>query len=143
DADDDATRSAFTGVRQAVVRRGMKVQTLAPCAWLALSGPRPPKLLTVGGWLLIGDVFDRRPHWGTDLPATDDDHAYERGMMKRLWGRYVGVRLSRKGKAEAVMRDPSGAFECIIWSEVGLTFIASSTPDWLVRETRPRWRINI
>lgn len=143
DADDDATRSAFTGVRQAVVRRGMKVQTLAPCAWLALSGPRPPKLLTVGGWLLIGDVFDRRPHWGTDLPATDDDHAYERRMMNRLWGRYVGARLSRKGKAEAVMRDPSGAFECIIWSEVGLTFIASSTPDWLVRETRPRWRINI
>lgn len=143
DAETEATPPAFTELRQAAARHGMAIQPLAPCAWLALSGPRPPKLVTVGGWMLIGDVFDRRPHGGSGIPVTDDDVAYERGIMKRFWGRYAGVRLNRKGQAEAVMRDPSGALECITWSEAGLTFVASSTPDWLIRATRPDWRINI
>lgn len=143
DADDATTPSAFTGLRQAATRHGMAVQALAPSAWIGLSGPRPPKRLTVGGWLLIGDVFDRRPHRGTDLPFIDDDYAYERGMMKRLWGRYAGVLLDRRGQAEAVMRDPSGAVECLTWSQDGLTIIASTLPDWLIKATRPPWRINI
>lgn len=140
-AHDDASPPAFAGLRQAAARHGMAIQTLAPCAWLGLCGPRPPKLLSVGGWLLIGDVFDRRPHEGTAPPVIAGDHAYEVGMMKRFWGRYVGVRLNRRGQAEAVMRDPSGAVECLVWSQDGLSLIASSLPDWLIKETRPRWRV--
>jgi len=119
----------------------MTVRTLSPSTWLATSGPRRPKVLAVGSWLLVGDVFDRRRHFASDEPVLEDAHLFERKMIRRFWGRYVGVRLGPDGDLVAVLRDPSGALECLTWSAGGLLFAASDAPAWLVAAVRPDWRL--
>ena len=85
---------------------GMAVSDLAPNTWLAVCGPHVPKTLGVGAWTLIGDVFNRN---SPVLPDSGDDPlSYERKLVARFWGRYIGVRLSGAGEVAAVLRDPSG-----------------------------------
>jgi asparagine synthase (glutamine-hydrolysing) len=109
--------------------------------WLAGSGPHPPRPRAVGPWTLIGDVIDRR---APVLPvvSADDPWGYEKKMMARLWGRYVGLSFGRGRRLSAVLRDPSGALECLVWTQDGLTLVASHAPDWLWRALRPAWRID-
>lgn len=120
---------------------GRLVSDLSPLAWLAVGGVRNLDVTTVGGWLLIGDVFNRQsPRLPAALPA--DPWDYERKMLARLWGRFVGLQFAPDHQASAILRDPSGALDCIAWRQDGLTFISSSAPDWLIRRLRPPWRIN-
>ena len=119
---------------------GMAVSDLAPNTWLAVCGPHVPKTLGVGAWTLIGDVFNRN---SPVLPDSGDDPlSYERKLVARFWGRYIGVRLSGAGEVAAVLRDPSGARECVTWMQDDITLIASFAPDWLLRRLSPPWRIN-
>ena len=129
-------------LREQAVSNGMIIHVLGELAWLGVAGPRPPRLLQVGPWLLVGDILDRRQNFTTGMPMVEDQHAYERKMFRRLWGRYVGFRLGPRGRTEAVLRDPSGSLDCFIWTASSLTLVASDAPDWLVRATRPDWRIN-
>lgn len=119
----------------------MAVTDLSPDIWLATCGPRAPKTLIVGPWILIGDVFDRE---NVRLPADgpDDPYGYERKLMARLWGRFVGLRPGSADRADALLRDPSGALECIVWEQDGMTFVASAIPAWLIDNRRPAWRID-
>ena len=138
---------AEAGGRAAILReraasQGMTIHELGESTWLGVAGPRPPRLLQVGPWLLIGDILDRRRHFATGMAVVEDEHAYERKMFRRLWGRYVGFRLGPRGRTEAVLRDPSGSLDCFAWTASRLTLVASDAPDWLVRATRPDWRIN-
>jgi len=139
--DRDALGRAAT-LRELAVSNGMTIHDLSDLVWLGTAGPRPPRLVPIGSWVLIGDVMDRRRTSGTAPPVWDDDHAYERKMIRRFWGRYIGIRLGSRGQAEAVLRDPSGALDCFIWTASALTIVASDAPDWLVSATRPDWRIN-
>lgn len=109
--------------------------------WLAVRGPNPPKLLAVADWTLIGDVFDR---WRPTIPSipTGDPLAYERKLMSRLWGRYVGIQFHPDHSLRAILRDPSGALECVAWSQDDLTIVCSSVQDWLIHRLRPGWRID-
>src|SRR5690606_11678180 len=109
---------------------GHSLSELTPLAWLAVSGVQRPRLTTVGGWRLIGDVFNRR---SPQLPASNaaDPWDYERKMLARLWGRFVGVLFAPDHQPSAILRDPSGALECVVWRQDGLTLISSSAPDWL------------
>ncbi|WP_291836964.1 hypothetical protein, partial [Brevundimonas sp.] len=120
---------------------GLAIAELNPCVWLAVGGPRAPSTLAVGPWRLIGDVFNRV---SPDLPTTrdDDPYAYERKLLARFWGRFIGVRCSGDGPASHLLRDPSGALPCISWTQHGLTLAASNMPQWLIQHLRPPWRIN-
>lgn len=128
-------------LRDRAIREGFAVVDLNPQAWLAVRGPHPPKTVAIADWVLIGDVFDR---WLPALPkvSASDPLAYERKLMSRVWGRYIGVQLHPDHSLRAVLRDPSGALECVAWSQDGLTVICSSVQDWLIRRLRPGWRID-
>lgn len=121
---------------------GWRIEPLNARTWLGTRGPAPPPTLAVGPWTLIGDVFNRR---SPVLPVTapGDPWDYERKMMARFWGRYVGVAFASDGRITGLMRDPSGALECVAWAQDGLTLVASAAEDWLIRRLRPPWRINV
>lgn len=142
DAQNESARALAAELAFQAVEQGFSVTDLNPQVWLATRGPHPPGVLHVGGWALIGDVFDRRR---PELPVIqrDDPWSYERKMVARLWGRYVGVQIGPDRQVCALLRDPSGALECVSWSQRGLTFACSSAQDWLLTSLRPDWRINV
>lgn len=119
---------------------GLAVSDLAHGAWIGVEGPHPPPVQAVGGWTLVGDVIDRRrPVF--PRPLADDPWDYERKMLARLWGRFIGVRFGPGGRIDALLRDPSGALDCVAWRQDDLLLIASSPPTWLLRRLAPNWRI--
>ncbi len=121
--------------------QGLSLARLEDTGWIATLGPRHPRRLQVGPWTLIGEVFDRRsPDYEGIGPH--DPLAYEKKMMARLWGRYVGIRRDRDGTPSAVLRDPSGALECVVWRAGALTILGSFAPAWLVAYLKPDWRID-
>jgi len=130
-----------TELRDHAVRDGFAVADLNTQAWLAVRGPNPPQTVAVADWILIGDVFDR---WRPAIPqvSASDPLAYERKLVSRVWGRYVGIQFHPDRSLRALLRDPSGALECVAWSQDDLTVVGSSVQDWLIRRLRPGWRID-
>ncbi|EGF94507.1 asparagine synthase [Brevundimonas diminuta] len=140
--DGDTARALASELAGGARRAGLLVSDLNASTWLAVGGPHPPNTLQVSNWTLIGDVFDRR---SPQIPATrpGDPWDYERKMMARLWGRFVGVQFGRGQKPVTLLRDPSGALECVAWDHEGLTIVSSVAFDWLIQRLRPAWRINV
>ena len=121
---------------------GLSITDLAETSWLATGGPNPPSLRWIGGWTLIGDVIHRhRPRFPAERDR--DPWDYERKMFARLWGRFIGAQFGRGGRLDALLRDPSGALDCIAWEQDGLTLASGHAPDWLVARLRPDWRIHV
>lgn len=137
-----AVHERSEGLASLAAGDGFVVSRLNPHAWLAVRGPCPPACMEVGPWSLIGDVFDRRR---PILPVVheDDPLAYERRLMTRVWGRYVGLHFGTGDRIAALMRDPSGAMECVAWTGEGLTVVCSSVQDWLIRSLKPAWTLDI
>lgn len=123
-------------------RSGLDVCEIGPGAWVAVGGPHPPRVTRVSNWTLIGDVLDRR---SPRLPACapDDSWSYERKLLSRFWGRFAGVQFGPRNRPLALLRDPSGAMECVAWTQAGLLIVASAAFDWLLRRLRPNWRISL
>ncbi|HWQ85385.1 asparagine synthase C-terminal domain-containing protein [Brevundimonas sp.] len=141
EADDPHADALSAELARLARSMGMVVSNLHRQAWLGVKGPQAPGTLAVGPWILVGDVFNRRR---PVLPGgPDDPDDYERKLVARFWGRYVGVRFGAKSRLSSILRDPSGALECIAWSHQGLTFVGSDAPEWLVHKLRPPWRINV
>lgn len=140
-ADSDATRSLSSELAQLAIGQGFEVSDLNSMAWLGVVGPNPPRTTSIANWTLIGDVFNRR---SPDLPVTspNDPWAYERKLLARIWGRFIGVQFGPGDQAMALLRDPSGALECVAWTHDELTLVSSSALGWLIRRLRPNWRIN-
>lgn len=138
---DEAAASLSGALARLAVREGFATSVLNPHAWLASRGAHPPSVVQVGPWTLIGDVFNRR---APALHAIDRDDPldYERKLVARFWGRFVGVMFGRGDRPLALLRDPSGALECVTWEQDGLTFVASSLEAWLVERLRPGWSLN-
>lgn len=127
-------------VRRLARAHGLVDDSLNTTTWIATGGPHPPRVREIGGWRLVGDALDRsRPVLEQD--RSDDAWAYERKMLARLWGRFIGIRTDGKGGVDAVLRDPSGALDCIIWRHGELLLIASSAFPWLLERLPPDWRI--
>ena len=126
-----------TTLRERAIEKGLAIIDLSPGAWLGVFGPRPPRTLAVGSWMLVGDVFNRASH---DAMSSAGD-SYEHKMMARFWGRYIGLRLDGQGAIDAALRDPSGALECATWSQSGVTFVTSEPPAWLFDLVLPEWSI--
>ena len=117
-------------LRSQAITAGMTVSDLGDRAWLAVEGPSPPATLLVGAWRLIGQVFHREHR--IVRPDTDQEPwSYERKLLARFWGRFVGVRLSGEGEVAEILRDPCGGLDCIAWEDDGLTIVASAVPGWL------------
>lgn len=128
-------------LRRRAASEGMAVADLSDHCWLATCGPGRPSIRTVGGWMLIGDVFDRRRPDVHRIPGRDPA-SYEKKMIARFWGRFVGARLDAKGRLAGLMRDPSGALDCLWWTRGPLTLVAWEIPGWLARSVGQGWRIN-
>lgn len=138
--DADADRTLSAELAATARRHGAELSDLNARAWIAITGPCPPPIRSVGAWTLIGDVIHRHhPNLPADRSGAWD---YERRMFARFWGRYVGLQFGSGDQPRALLRDPSGALDCIAWRQDGLLFVASSAPDWLMRRLRPNWRIN-
>lgn len=138
--EDEADRRLSADLAAEASGQGASVSELNARAWIAVSGPCRPPVRTVGAWTLVGEVFHRHH---PDLPAVrGESWDYERRMFARLWGRYVGIQFGRGDQPCALLRDPSGARECIAWRHGGLLLITASAADWLIRRLRPDWRIN-
>lgn len=121
---------------------GLSIRRLGQRAWIGVGGPHPPTTRVFGPWTLIGDAFHRA---GPVFPALEpgDPWAYERQLTARVWGRFVGVRLSGAGEVTALLRDPSGALDCVAWTQNGLTLVASDVPPAVLRRLRPPWRVDL
>lgn len=140
--DDEAARRRARQIIDLAQDRGMTVAPLNATTAIATAGPHPPQVRRIGGWVLIGDVLDRRnPVLADGEP--DTDWGYERKMFARLWGRFIGIRFGPRDRLDALLRDPSGAMDCVAWTQDGLTFVASAPPDWLIDALRPNWSINV
>lgn len=131
----------FHRLRRDAETAGMTVCDLSPRTWLGTAGPARPSVVSVGAWTLVGDVFnrDRAPVWRV---SDKDPHVYEKKLLARFWGRFVALRLDAGGRAAAVLRDPSGALDCVHWTEGAMNFVASEPPDWLFETARPSWRVS-
>ncbi len=120
---------------------GMTITPLSDATWLAVAGPGRPASTTIGGWTLVGEVFNRHDPAVRQIPD-DDPASYEKKMLARFWGRFIGVRLDGKGRLAALLRDPSGALDCLWWAQGPVTLVASQVPEWLARSAGAGWRIN-
>lgn len=110
--------------------------------WIVGSGPRPPPVAWIDDCrtLVIGDLFgldgvEAQPH---DASAKSRFQA----LIDRAWGRYVALSFKPMGRVDAVMRDPSGSRDCVLWSQEGIQFVASTATDWLVDRLKPRWSVD-
>lgn len=128
-------------IRDRAVSEGLSPIDLSRTSWLALSGPRTQRTLVAGSWTLVGEVHDRRSASPGRVPD-HELHSFEKKLLARFWGGFVGVRFDSKGGLAAILRDPSGAMDCALWQEDDLTLAGSDFPDWLVALLKPSWTIN-
>ncbi|WP_313453327.1 asparagine synthase C-terminal domain-containing protein [Brevundimonas sp.] len=128
-------------LRARAMGAGMDVIDLSEAAWVAIAGPGRPAIRTIGGWTLVGDVHDRLSA-PVHRVSSCEPGFYEKKMLARFWGRFVGVRLDAKGRLGGLMRDPSGALDCLWWAQGPLTLVASDIPDWLAHAACSSWRID-
>jgi asparagine synthase (glutamine-hydrolysing) len=102
---------------------GLRVQTLAP-----------------HDGVLIGDVFDasgQLQNAGIRLDGAGSVTAAARDLVRRVWGRYVALWAPPMGGQTAILRDPMGGLECVTWRLDGVTVVASTLPDALLRHLAP------
>jgi asparagine synthase (glutamine-hydrolysing) len=135
---EDAQAAALsTRLRRLAQRQGWSVTDLNARTWLAVTGPRPPTFRHEGPWVVIGDCFRQRSSSPLSL-ATEDGS----GLIMSAWGRFIAARLDSSGALTALLRDPSGAMECLTWRSSDLVIAASDTPEWLTQVLQPSWSID-
>ncbi|MEN5229709.1 asparagine synthase-related protein [Brevundimonas naejangsanensis] len=99
-----------------------------------------------GHGVLIGDIYDSegravaaRERGVLGCRRLDPDRA--RSVCANYWGRYLLVR--RADGDVAILRDPSGALECVVWRKGGVTLIATGCADvidpWLPEDLAIDW----
>lgn len=137
---DSAGHEMASRLRTVATSRGLSPVNVAASAWFVCEGPQPLQQRQVGAWTLLGRVIDRK-RAPIRRTSDADPHAYEKKLLARFWGGYVGVRFDTSGLPAAVLRDPSGALDCAAWGDGGLVVIASHLPDWLISTLRPDWEI--
>ncbi len=108
-------------------------------AWLGVRGPRRPSVQYPGAsdLLVLGDLFPAFGKSGGLLLAKGSDEARALELTTTRWGRYVGLLRTPRQQVRQIIRDPSGAYECIAWRKDGVQILSSSLPDWLVTLAGP------
>lgn len=93
---------------------------------------------THGRLILLG-------HWTSERSLLDVTARDVRplSLCRRLteggWGRYVALTVNELGAVDGVYRDPSGALDCMIWSQADVTMIASTAAPWLFARGDAQW----
>lgn len=140
DSDDAAEQSLV--LRRLARTAGLDVSDLSPRTWTGRSQSNTLSIVQAGPWHLIGRVLNRERR--VPAPSADEDPlGYERKLISRFWGRFLGVRLQADGQVGAMLRDPSGGLDCIAWAQGDLTVITSFCPAWLFDgQNHSGWRIS-
>jgi asparagine synthase (glutamine-hydrolysing) len=120
--------------------------------YLKVFAPTAGRLPIVPGFdghgVLLGELFDsagaRLGERDLALHATRRlDPAAAETFVANRWGRYVLIRRVRG--ATAVLRDPSGALEAVVWRKSGVTLVATAAeaiPEaWLPDEAGLDWSV--
>jgi len=133
--DDPAVlEAAVAPMRKRLSRRGWSRKVQAP--FLEAYAPSAGRLdITCGldgHGLLIGDLYDRdggrlegRERGVLGCRPLDSARAWD--VCSNYWGRYLLVR--RFSGEVAILRDPSGGIDCVVWRRNGVTFIATGGGD--------------
>jgi asparagine synthase (glutamine-hydrolysing) len=128
----EAIRAAIEGD----VAAGWRLAHAEFCVAVYVRGARPPRvrILADRAGVVIGDVFD--------LSATREGRVADftlgnlrglepaegaRRLCDQAWGRYVAV-LRDGHDPPSVLRDPTGALECLTWTREAVTIFASEVP---------------
>lgn len=130
-------------VEDLVGRHGWRQVVEAYALTALVKGPAaPPVQGLVGrqgvGGVLIGRIFDRLAgEAGEAVPAQLDGlmdidplEAAER-LVERTFGGFVAVLGPRRVDPPAVLRDPTGQIEVLVWCRDGVTIVGSEAPDGL------------
>ncbi|WP_244286735.1 asparagine synthase-related protein [Caulobacter radicis] len=127
---------AMRGQIEADRASGWRLAHAAFCVAVYVRGAHPPmvRILADRGGVIIGDVFDlsaTRQGKVADfalegLRGLEPDEAARR-LCGRAWGRYVAV-LRDRDASPTVLRDPTGALECLTWTREAVTIVASDVP---------------
>lgn len=131
----------FQQLKASAVASAATVNSLTSRTLLITWGPVQMPTLTVGPWTLIGRVF-HRINAPLSRVSNDDPWSYEKKMLARFWGRFIGIRLDAAGCVAAALRDPSGALEGFTWTDGPITIVASDLPAWAFPILRPQWTID-
>ncbi len=113
-----------------VAQAGGSVIPLGRRAWLAVGGPRPPSVRRLGDWIVVGETAPTGITHALRSPTPQE-------VVDDYWGRYIALHLDETDHPCGILRDPSGALECVIWRVDDAIVLASETPDWLLAATRP------
>ncbi|MDK2745726.1 MAG: asparagine synthase C-terminal domain-containing protein [Brevundimonas sp.] len=126
-----ALEAMVAPVRRRLSRAGWSRKTHDP--FIAVFAPTQGRLEITRGLdghgVLVGEVFDGDGHALSPtaravLGLRRLDTAGARAVCSERWGRYLLVR--RIDGNVAVLRDPSGALECVVWRKRGVTLISTS-----------------
>ena len=121
-------------VAEAQARGFVPVQVMEQ-AWLGTRGPRPLAVHHPAGehLLVLGDLFDALDGDRTPIPTHGEDAYRARALIRRYWGRYIGMFRTPRGQVRQILRDPSGAHECAAWRREGVQVVTSELSDWLLK----------
>lgn len=130
-------------VAEAQARGFVPVQVMEQ-AWLGTKGPRPLAVHHPAGehLLVLGDLFDALDGDRTPIPTHGDDADRARALIRRYWGRYIGMFRTPRGQVRQILRDPSGAHECAAWRYEGVQVVTSELSDWLLESAAPPVQID-
>ncbi|MFC0634634.1 asparagine synthase-related protein [Brevundimonas balnearis] len=146
--DPAALHAAIAPVRKRLSRRGWSCKVNAP--FIAVFAPSGGRLDITGGLdghgVLVGEIFDGAgaalaPEARGVLGCRPLAEARARAVCSDYWGRYLLIR--RSAGEVAILRDPSGAIDCVVWRRGGVTFVATGADDvidpWLPESSGIDW----
>lgn len=129
----DESLRRFEALAQA---NGYETHALSDTLSSAFAGRRP-SVQSLGDWLVFGDI-----HPAPGVAPMVEPGLRPEAIMKRWWGRYVGVRVHEDGRLKTVLRDPSGALDALVVDGPMGTLVASNPPEWSIRATGAVVRID-
>lgn len=93
--------------------------------------------------ILVGDWRGEGESLASQIGQSRSSEEIARRAVRRGWGRYVLMWRDEETRRLAVLRDPSGALDCVWWRFGDLTIVASDPPPeldaLLPREARIDW----
>ncbi len=132
--DPAALQVAIAPVRKRLSRRGWSCK--ANALFLAVFAPSGGRLDVTGALdghgVLVGEIFDGAgaalaPEARRVLGCRPLDEVRARAVSSDYWGRYLLIR--RSAGEVAILRDPSGAVDCVVWRRGAVTFVATGADD--------------
>lgn len=121
------------------------------CVFHALHkhGARRAYVLNNDGGVILGRLFRRQPSGEYDPADPDFDPNFDntesellirsggRRLVERYWGHYVAFLRSSDGRAQYILRDPTGGLPCFRLGAGGIEILASDIEDYVHLDLTP------